>query len=338
MNAARERAPAWSRKASGKIDTFWNGRNSRGYEAVIIKIPKIFSRRVIELHGRVGIEWLSRLPSMLDECSERWSLAIEPPFEPLSYNYVAPATLPDGHGVVLKVGVPNPELLTEIEALQIFNGRGSVRLLDARPEQGILLLERLKPGESLTAVSDNEKAISVAVRVMKQLWRPAPAQHSFPTVRRWASGLERLRKAFDGGSGPFPKELVNTAETLFAELIPSSHSPMLLHGDLHHSNILSAEREPWLALDPKGVIGEAAYEVGALLRNPIPQLLDAPQPKRILARRVDQMAEALGFDRERLLGWGISQAVLSAWWSFEDHGYGWEPAIACAEHLTTLVK
>ena len=111
---------------------------------------------------------------------------------------------------------------------------------------------------------------------------------------------------------------------------------MLLHGDLHHGNILSAERQPWLALDPKGVVGEAEYEVGALLRNPMPQILDEAQPRQLLSRRVDQLAEELGFDRARLIGWGLAQAVLSAWWTYEDHGHGWEPGIACANHLAAL--
>jgi len=76
--------------------------------------------------------------------------------------------------------------------------------------------------------------------------------------------------------------------------------------------------------------------VGALLRNPMPQLLAEPRPGRILARRLDQLAEELGFDRARLLGWGVAQAVLSAWWSLEGHGHGWEPGIACAEILATF--
>jgi streptomycin 6-kinase len=112
--------------------------------------------------------------------------------------------------------------------------------------------------------------------------------------------------------------------------------PVLLHGDLHHHNILSAERQPWLALDPKGVIGEPAYEVGALLRNPFPQILSLPGPGRLLARRVDQLAAELDFDRQRLVGWGIAQAVLAAWWSFEDHGHGWQGCLTCAELLADL--
>lgn len=295
-----------------------------------------FACTIVELYGTTGSDWLNRLPILIAECAVRWSLRVLPPFEHLTYNYVAPAVRADGTDVVLKIGVPNPELFTEIAALRIFGGHGIVLLLEADLERGALLLERLKPGATLLTVTDDEQATSIAARVMRELWKPAPPEHHFPTVTKWARGFERLRKQFDGGTGPFPKHLIERAESIYADFIGSMAEPVLLHGDLHHENILSAERQPWLALDPKGVIGEPEYEVGALLRNPIPQLLDAPQPGRILARRVDQLAEELGFARARIIGWGMAQAVLSAWWSFEDHGHGWESTIRCAELLAQL--
>jgi streptomycin 6-kinase len=300
-------------------------------------VPDHFALTIVELYEADGIAWLKRLPALIAECERRWALTIMPPFAPLSYNYVAPAIRANGTPVVVKLGMPNPELLTEIAALRLYDGRGIVQLLDADPDQGILLLERLTPGTPLVSLADDEQATSIAAQVMRQLWRPAPAEHSFPSVAKWAVGLKRLRDHFGGGAGPFSPILVGAAERLFAELLGSMAAPVLLHGDLHHWNILAAERQPWLALDPKGVVGEPAYEVGALLRNPMPQLLAMPQPRRVLARRVDQLAEELGFERARILGWGMAQAVLSAWWSFEDHGHGWEPAIACAELLAALM-
>jgi streptomycin 6-kinase len=102
----------------------------------------------------------------------------------------------------------------------------------------------------------------------------------------------------------------------------SAAPSVVLHGDLHQDNILAAQRMPWLGIDPKGVIGEPAYEVGALLRNFFPDLWQTENPGEVLARRVDVLAEELGFDRERIRGWGIYQAVLSAWWSVEDEGQG----------------
>ena len=299
-------------------------------------VPTSFARTIVEMYGTAGAEWLRHLPSLIADCAGRWSLSVKPPFEPLSYNYVAPAIQADGRHVVLKLGVPNPVLLTEIEALRLFDGQGIVRLLDADPDGGILLLERLQPGTPLSVLADDERATSIAAGVMRQLWRPAPSQHPFPTVAGWAAGLKRLRQHFDGGCGPFPTVLVERAEALFGELIPSMAEPMLLHGDLHHDNILAATRQPWLALDPKGLVGEPAYEVGALLRNPMPRLLSEPEPGRILARRADQLAQELGFERSRLVGWATAQAVLAGWWSYEDHGHGWEPWVACAELFAAL--
>jgi streptomycin 6-kinase len=152
---------------------------------------------------------------------------------------------------------------------------------------------------------------------MRQIRHPAPAEHSFPTVGDWAEGMVRLRREFNGGTGPFPPHLVDRAEQLYAELLPSQGEPVVLHGDLHHYNILSAERRPWLAIDPHGVVGEAEYEVGALIRNPIPQFLSWPNLGHVLARRLDQLAGELGFDRQRIHAWSVATAVLSAWWTYE---------------------
>ncbi len=299
-------------------------------------IPHTLARAVVDVHGAIGTDWLARLPATLSDCARRWSLDISPPFEPLSYNYVAPAVRADGTAVVLKAGVPCRETETEVAALALYDGRGGVRLLEWDAAAGVMLLERAVPGTTLRAVEDDELATRVAADVMQRLWRTAPDKHSFPTVGEWAAGLRRLRAQFDGGTGPFPTRLVERAESLFVELLASMDEPVVLHGDLHHWNILSAEREPWLAIDPKGVVGEAAYEVGALLRNPLPELLAWPHPARVLGRRLDILAERLGFDRERMIQWSFSQAVLSAWWFHEDHGRGWEPTLEFARIMETL--
>jgi streptomycin 6-kinase len=298
-------------------------------------IPPDFARTMREVHGPAGAEWLYRLPALLAYCEQRWSLTILPPFV-LSYNYVAPAQRRNGSQLVLKVGYPSAELMAEIEALRLYEGRGIAQLLDSDRERGVLLLERLSPGTPLSRVTDDEQATSIAAGVMRRVWRPAPPEHTFPTVARWSLGLRRLREHFSGTTGPFPAALVEQAESLFAELLASTPEESLLHGDLHHDNILTAEREPWLAIDPKGLVGEPAYEVGALMRNQLPQPLAGEYASRFLSRRLDQLAEELGLERARLHGWSLAQAVLSAWWSFEDHGYGWEPAIVLAGLLSEM--
>lgn len=270
----------------------------------------------------------------------RWSLRLGQAVSQLSYNYVLSAETEDGQPVILKLGVPRRDLRNEIAALTAYDGRGCVRLMVSDAELGALLLERLQPGTSLVALTRadaDEQATHLAAQTMQALWRPAPPKHDFPTMARWADGLSRLRAAFDGGVGPFPADLVALAETLFAELLASSAEPVLLHGDLHHDNILAAQRAPWLAIDPQGVIGEPAYEVGALLRNPLPWLWDVPDPTELMRRRLLILEAELGFNRARLTAWGVAQAVLSAWWDYEDRNPGWRGQLRIAYWLRTLL-
>lgn len=301
-------------------------------------LPDHFTRTVTRTFDE-GAAWLQQLPALLDEIAARWALTLLPTPFSLSYNYVTPARRADGSEVVLKVGVPNDEMWTEIAALRHDDGAGYVRLLATDEARGALLLERLRPGATLAATvaaRDDEAATGIAAEVMRRLWRPAPPEHPFPTVARWAAGLDEVETFFGGTTGPFPPLLLDLARGLFADLLPSQAAPVVLHGDLHHENILSAERTPWLAIDPKGVVGEPAYEVGALLRNPIPGFLDVADPRRKLARRVEILAERLGFDRERILGWAVAQAVLSAWWDVDEAGQGGALMIHCAELLASL--
>jgi streptomycin 6-kinase len=152
----------------------------------------------------------------------------------------------------------------------------------------------------------------------------------------WNDDLQLLRPHYGGSTGPFPARLIEEVESILPALAATAPAPLLLHGDLHYDNILAAERQPWLAIDPKGLVGEPAYETGALLYNPQPQLLDVPHPGRILARRVNQLAEELHLDRARVRGWGIVRAVLSAWWHMQSTGEVWQGTLTCAELLAAI--
>lgn len=279
-----------------------------------------------------GAAWLESLPSLIAECERRWHVRVAgDPFD-LSYAFVAPAVTARGLDVVVKIGVPCRELRNEIRALALYGGGAAVELLDADERKGMLLLERVRPASKLSGI-DDEQATIVAARMMRELWRPLPPAHEFPAAADWRLGLQRLRRRFGGGTGPFDPRLVGTAESLFDELLGSAGAPVLVHGDLHHFNILSATRRPWIAIDPKGLAAEPAYESGALLRNPSPDRYLDPAVQR---RRVAVLADELGTDPQRITGWGAAQAVLSAWWTYEDAGAGWQSAVACAETLLRI--
>ena len=279
-----------------------------------MEIPGDFARRIERTHGDEGMAWLGRLPSLISECERRWSLSVGPPFAALNYSYTAPARDIHGAGVVLKLAVPDRFVAAEIDALRLFEGDGAARLVDGDESLGAMLIERLEPGALLLDVDDDREATSVAAGLMTRLRKPVPPRHRFHDIWEWMQGLQRLRSAFDGGTGPFPASLVERAE---AHLRNPSGEKAVLHGDLHHYNVLSAEREPWLAIDPKGIVGEPEYEAAAFLRN---NLLDRPEPGRVLSMRLDRIAEEAGLDRERMIGWGIADRVLSAWWSYEEAG------------------
>jgi streptomycin 6-kinase len=275
------------------------------------------ARKLFDVYGDTGREWVEAFPATLERVRQHWALTLGETFAYVGGAYVARAGLPDGTPAVLKLAPPDKEAVSEAAALRHYDGRGICRLLDADESVVALLLERLDPGETLATLEDDAAATDIAANVMKRLFRPLPAGHAFPTIERWGQAFERVRQRYGGGCGSFPPELFEPAARLYLELCASQAEPVLLHGDLHHYNILSATREPWLAIDPKGLAGEPAYEIGPYLYN----RLDAgPDLRALTLRRIDQFATILGFDRQRLIGWGFCQSVLSALWTFEDGG------------------
>jgi streptomycin 6-kinase len=232
------------------------------------------------------------------------------------------------------MSVPNREVLSEMAALRLFHGEGACTLIDYDEEKYWMLLERLRPGVMLAMLEDDEEATHIAADVMPKIWKPAQKDDVFIRLSDWFDGLKRLRTAFNGGTGPLKQKLVERVESSVKDFFVENHKPVLMHGDFHHYNILSSERG-WLVIDPKGVIGPACYEVGPFLLNPWGALLDQMDYRGITNRRIDILHERLGFERERIREWGLAHAILSAWWSIEDHG-DWRYAAAFAEMIAEL--
>jgi streptomycin 6-kinase len=170
---------------------------------------------------------------------------------------------------------------------------------------------------------------------MRALLRPAPANHGLPTVAEWFDAFARHRDEH-GGAGPLPRELFERGESTYRELSASSSEEWLLHGDVHHYNILSAARAPWLAIDPHGVVGDPVFEVGAFFGNPL-DVDERSDLRHLLARRADTFAERLGFERSRVVAWGFAYQMLSAVWSAENSGTNWHRAVGVAEVLESMM-
>lgn len=301
-----------------------------------MQVPDGLVDTIVSVHGGRGRRWLTRLPALLEECRARWSLELGAPFGDLSYNFVIPARDPRGRDVVLKLGVPCRELRSEASALRLFDGAGAVRLLDHDAGRGALLIERALPGTTLHSLPDDTEATRAAARLMLSLWCDPPARHAFPSLAEWFRAFVRLRSNFGGGCGPFPPELIEKAERTFAVLNASSERAVILHGDLHHANILSSEGGGWLAIDPKGLCGAPGYEVGPFMLNRLPVDASDSALLEFMRARLSTFAEELRIDARRLAGWAFCYAVLSAVWDVEEAAE-WQPTTRLARVLERML-
>ena len=179
-------------------------------------------------------------------------------------------------------------------------------------------MERLVPGTSLVTLvesgGDND-ATDIIAGVTHSM-APAAPPSSCPTIRDWGAAFD---VHLTGRDSEIPEVLVDRAKTIFVQLEGSQTNVRLLHGDLQHSNVLFDDRRGWVAIDPKGVVGELEYEIGAALRNPR-EMQDLIGNPVVIQRRLDRYVAMLGLDRKRTLGWAFAQAVLSMIWTVEDHG------------------
>ena len=201
------------------------------------------------------------------------------------------------------------------EVLNTFDSRGVVRVYEYT--EGALLLERLIPGTSLAGMAldgRDSKATEIIAEVIQRMSPSSSSLKGIVTVEDWGNGFQRY---LTSGDTQIERTLVVTAQQFYAELCTSQSARKLLHGDLQHYNILFDRERGWIAIDPKGVIGEIEYEIGASLRNPYenPELFTN---RAVIEARLKTFVAKLNLDEHRALAWGFAQAVLSAIWEIED--------------------
>ena len=289
-----------------------------------MNLPRPVVERILRTWNESGNGWVDRFEERLHHVCLRWQLTNLQPFPNLSYHFVARAKQ-FGNPVVLKLGVPNPEFNQAAQALRAFDGHGCVRLLEYDPRVAAMLLEDVRPGapleQSWTAKEDDPHTTCIA-NTMLRLWR-APTSKGHPTLGQWF-------RYFEQDQPQISTDLLDRARALFDELNRTRGEEKLLHGDLHHGNLLQSECG-LKAIDPKGVIGEPGFEIYALLRNPVQATPD--QLLRLATRRIKIVSQVTNIDSERLRQWGFCGTMLSACWIAEEGGTIPEATLELARRL-----
>lgn len=270
---------------------------------------KELEKNIITLYPNKGEQWLSNLSELTSEIAKKYKLSQLKPLKNLTYNYVL-SGFQASQSVILKLGLDIDGLKREACALKAFSGFGVVTVW--AEDDGILLLERAAPGGSLKTYfpEQDHEAVLITCDCLNRLHQALiPNDHSFPRIEDWLLALDK--------DVHIPSQYLQKARKLRDELMATSATPVLLHGDLHHDNIIKNGND-WVVIDPKGVIGEPAFEVAAFIRNPIPQLLTHADVTSLIERRIAQFSERLKLPAHRIRDWCFVQAVLAWVWAIED--------------------
>jgi streptomycin 6-kinase len=275
---------------------------------------RALNRRALRLAA-----WRAGLPDRIASLAAAWALRPGAVLAERPAARLLAVTLDDGTAAVLKLAPPGQAVAAEAAALAAMRGRGMAPLLAADAARGALLLARARPGTALLDLArrDDDAATRIAARLIATLPGPVPPEGLFAEAAGWGRAL---------AAPGLPPALADRAAGLLRDLAASAPPPRLLHGDLHHGNIL-AHGTGWLAVDPKGLLGEPAAEAACLLRNPADPALLARAP-----RRAAIIAEVAALPRARVLAWGYAGAVIAAGWALED-GAAPAPWLAAAEAL-----
>lgn len=268
-----------------------------------------FASNITCTYGDFGKNWLKSIPNTIRTISQKYQLSKLTPLENLSYHYVLQG-FKEQLPIILKLG-PNPNVLKhEYAALKAFSGFGVVKVL--AEDEGMLLLEQVIPGRSLKTLFPNNdyEATIIACDLIRSLHKaPIPTTSNFENI---ANSL----KAFDNIYG-IPDKYLTKARKFCDYLLATCDKQVLLHGDLHHDNILQHNND-WIAIDPKGLVGDPVYETVTFIYNPIPELISTNNHMDIIKNRIAVFAKSLNFPIERIISWFFVKTVLSWIWCIED--------------------
>lgn len=272
-----------------------SGRKSR------MKIPEKLLLNCQKRPERMA--WLSGLPVLLQDLEVRWALHIAEPFDCGSCSWVAPVTRANGEAAVLKLAMPHQEGQDEISGLRFWNGNSTVQLFEADIESGAMLLERCLPGTTLHSEPETRQD-EVVANLLKQIWSLTRSPCSLLGFRPLSRLIELWCSETIAQRNLWPDVgLVEEGLRVFKELARSAPAYVLLSTDLHSGNVLRAQREPWLAIDPKPFIGDRAYDPVQHLMNCEIRLHQDP------IQLVNRVADLTEVETERLRLWTFARAA-----------------------------
>ncbi len=281
-----------------------------------IQIPGELVKHVTSMCGERGERWLADLPATIAKLESEWSVTIGEPFEAGEFNFVASA-LRGADRTVIKICPPfeTVEIFGEADFLRSRDGVGAVRLLNEDRERQAIMIEYASPGKTLAEIfAGNESgAIDPAIGVLKKiLSHPGSATPHAIKLDDWFDGLRRF------SSTKFPSRYAVRALSIYEKLSTQAELIFYLHGDFHPANVVSATREPYLAIDPKGMVGHLGYDIAVFLNNYHWWQETEPDIRSRLAHAVNRFSVAFGIPEIELREWAFAQMVLGAWWTFDE--------------------
>ena len=280
-------------------------------------LPGELVKHISAICGQRGESWFDELPTMIRELEHQWSLKVLAPFPGVEFNFVAPAVLEDGTDVAIKISPPfeRIEIYCEAKYLRTRDGRSVIRLLAEDRAKRAILLERAMPGQALfNEFSKNpEGSIQPAIEVLRSVLRPTPADMTdVDTLDAWFNNFRRYSET------DFPNHHAEKAFEIYERLSRQNGRIYYLHGDFHPGNIVTATRERYLLIDPKGIVGHVGYDIAVFLNNLSWWQKGHPKLEEFLQDAVHQFSAAFEIAEFELLQWAYAYMVIGAWWNFED--------------------
>ena len=289
-----------------------------------IPVPDELAATQLKYNGEAGRAFITALPTRTNDFLDRWNLRVDGRAMHGVTALVLPVLRPDDTPAVLKLQLLDDESEGEPTALRIWNGDHAVRLLDHDPTTGTMLLERLDHTRMLSHHPDAHEATLVIADLLTHLTaRPAP-----PGIRRLgdiaAAMLNEAPQALHRIRDPKTRTLLKDCTAALREVAPDP-GDRLLHWDLHDENVLAATRAPWLAIDPKPLAGDPAFDLWPAINHRF-------DPDDIIWR-FDALTDTLSLDRERARAWTLARILQNALWNIEDGDPLEEPDLEIARRL-----